>query len=477
MKKNDIIETEIIDYSSEGKGIAKLNDYVIFVPFVAKGEKVKIKINHVKRSLAYGDVIEIIETSKNRVDVPCNRFNRCGGCSLMHLSYEEQLRLKEGALANVLRKNANIESGAISPIVSSNSSHSYRNKMQLKFGKVEDRVTLGFYEPNTHKVVSIKKCFLHGDWAERLISIVLAFANKYKISVYDEKEKKGILRHIVARYLNDFLCVVLVVNSANFEKASLFVEMLKEEFKAFSLYISPNKKDSNVIMGDKCYAVYGEEQKVNILGIKASVNPYSFLQINDEIRDKLYLDVIKKIENIENSIVIDAYSGIGILGNILAQKGAKVYNIDIIKEAIEDADRLAISNGMQYNIVNICGDSAIVLPEVIEKAKLAREKVIMEKLEDKEYLIEDSINLNKNPFITIILDPPRKGCDAKVLQTINQLAADESYLNVIYISCNPATLSRDLNALKENFSINSIVPYDMFPQTYHLETLVCIERK
>ncbi len=449
IKQDDKLTLDIVDYGINGEGIAKYKDIVIFVPFAMKDEKVEVKITYVKRDFATAKLLDIIKSSPYRKETPCNRFHKCGGCNLLHIDYKLQLQLKENLLKTTLKKA--IGEVEIEKCVASANRLAYRNKVQLPFGIVNGRAAVGFFRPNTHKIVSITKCFLHDKWLEKLIKIVLDFVNDNHISVYDEKTQFGLLRHMVARFIDNKLCLVLVVNGDSLPYYEKLIESIKSSFEDFSLYLSINKMKTNVILGDKLVALKEDKFIIDIMRVKAKVHPFSFLQINDQVRDMIYHRVIDKAK--DSDVVIDAYSGIGIMGAALAKSGInEVYNIEIVPEAVNDANELAKMNGIEDKVTNICGDTLEELPKLVKKLALQKKK------------------------LTIILDPPRKGVDKKTIAALNEL---EYPLELIYISCNPATLARDLYLLtnSDNFVINSITPYDMFPQTSHLETLVCLSRK
>ncbi len=454
LKQDDIINVKIIDLGMDGEGIGKIEDYILFIPFALIGEEVKAKVTYVKKNLVFCNLIEVITPSEDRIIPVCNRFMKCGGCDLLHLKYLKQLEWKKRSLEVLLRKNA----GIIFPVddtVACSTPNSYRNKIQLPFGMVNGKVAMGFFRENTHKIVSITKCFLHGEWAEKLINIFISYANENNLSVYDESTKKGILRHMVAREIDRQLTIVVVTNNSVLPKTDLLIKKLDSAFGAnYALYYSPKKTHDNVIMGDTVIPIKEKKIVTDILGIKTEINPFSFLQLNNEIRDKIYLKVINEIcKNDISPLVIDAYAGVGIIGAVLAKNGAEAYNIEIVKEATEDGIKLAAENNLKDKITNINGDAAQELPKLIN-CLLANQN-------------------NQSRTLNIILDPPRKGCAPEVLYAISSLSIPH---NVYYISCNPATLSRDLKLLPTH-TINSITPYDMFPNTKHLETLVCLTRK
>lgn len=453
IKQNDILILDIIDYGINGEGVAKHGGIVVFVPFAIKGECIKAKITYVKRAYATAELVEVLSESHFRQKPVCNRFIRCGGCNLLHLAYEEQLRLKKEILNTTLKKNIGGEF-TISDCIPSKKVLGSRNKVQLPFGVVNGKPALGFFRENTHKIVSVTKCFLHEDWLEKLIAVTLEFVNTNGISVYDETTGKGLLRHLVARHIDKQLCLVLVANGRHLPKSEIYIGMLGKEFGDFSLYLSVNTKDTNVILGDELLPLVEKPFVINILGLSAQLNPLSFLQVNDEIRDEIYRAVIEKTSS--SDIVIDAFSGVGIIGAVLAKNGVKnVYNIEIVPEAIADANALAAQNGIADSVINICGDAAVELPKLLK------------------YIKESSPAAQK---VSIILDPPRKGVASAVIEALNGI---DHPVELIYVSCNPATLSRDLALLTKNnnYVINSITPYDMFPNTRHLETLVCMTRR
>lgn len=565
MKQGDRLILDIIDYGSNGEGIAKQDGFVVFVPFSVVGEKVKCRITYVKKNFATAVLEEVIVASTERIKPPCNRFSRCGGCDMLHLAYNEQLKLKKKSVQNTFAKNT---SGyyVIDDIVPSPEILGYRNKVSLPFGIVENRVALGFYRENTHKIVSITKCFLQGEWIEPIIEIMLSYANENKLTVYDETTAKGLLRHLVVRKLKDYF-VITVVATAELPKVNSLIEKLDELFLGkYALYLNKNKTKSNVILSGEVFLVGGKAESVVVRNVELEVNPFSFFQVNDGIRDLIYDRVESLVCPDSGKVVIDAYAGVGVMGGDLAKKGVRVYNIEIVPEAVEDAVKLCRANRLEDYVTSICGDSAVILPELVDELnsdlnkcavhsmKLLspyftaikqgkktfelrlnepkRQKIkigdticfndvstgeqLLTKVKSKkayrnfEQLFADlgtvqtgsadsidvksasdgmqeiyskekidlygALAIEIQPIekeIVIIVDPPRKGCDKAVLEAIKKSSAR----NVLYISCNPATLSRDLEILSTDFDCEFITPYDMFPQTRHLEVLCKLSRK
>lgn len=457
MQPNQTIELKIIDLGMEGEGIAKLEGYTFFVPYALPGETVKAKITHLKKgkNLGYADLKEIVEPSPDRVKTHCNRFGRCGGCTMMHLAYEKQLEYKKKNVQAILRKNAGYV-GEVNDVVAS-IPYAYRNKAQLPFGTVNGKVAVGFYGTGTHKIVSSTKCFLHGEWLEKLIKIVLDYANSNGVTAYSEESRKGLLRHLVARNIGGKMVVTIVLNGTTLPKVESLQKALEQAFPGMALYLSPNLKDTNVIMGDTLIPVCPTPQSVEVMDVKIGVNPFSFFQINDYIREKLYSKVIEKVSPNEEVVVIDAYAGVGLMGAIMAKKGAHVFNVEIIKEATEDAEKLYKVNGIYDRVVNICGDASIELKKLISSNQKFKDFV------------------KEGKKVKIILDPPRKGISKEVAETLNELSKVLNF-DLIYISCNPATLSRDIANLTE-FIPTEITPYDMFPHTSHVESVVCLKRQ
>ncbi len=437
------LEVDIVDSGTSGEGIAKVSGYVIFVPFAIVGERVKIRIDHVKKQFAYAVLIEVITPSPYRRKPVCTRFFRCGGCSMLHIEYAKQLEIKHHALTSTILKNTHTEY-PIDDVVASQPEYPYRNKLTLPFGITDGRVSLGFYRQSTHKVVSTLKCFLNGDWAEKLIGIVLDYAKSNNLSVYSEESGRGLLRHLVARYLDGFLAVVLVVNGSSIPNAQHLVDRLAREFGEFSLHLSINRAKTNVVFGDKLVAIKDGQQYATMLGVRYPVHPYSFVQVNTAIATKIYDRIVQVVKPNERTIFVDSYAGIGVLGCLMAKMGAKVYNVEIVKEAVDNGRKLYKDNNIDATFVQ--GDAGVELPKILD-------------------------GIDKDRDVYIFLDPPRKGLSQSVIDAVNKLG-EYNNVKLIYLSCNPATLSRDMSKL--HYTPISITPYDMFPTTEHLETLVIL---
>lgn len=440
----DVIECEVVDLGIEGEGIVKYGAFPIFVPFALPGEKVRVRLNYVKKDVAFGDLIEVLTPSKERVKPRCCYFGKCGGCDLQHMSHALQMETKRNFVERSLSRNGGIDF-QVPPVVSLNE-WGYRNKLSLPFAvNGEKKVVLGFYEKRTHKTVSLKHCALNGESAATLISVVTEWANNHALSVYDEKTGKGLLRHLVAR--TNFLSVVVVINGKELPYADDLAKRLEDAFGKFALYISVNEKNTNVIMTDGVTLIAGEEYEQDFGAFSAKVSPRSFLQVNDKIRDEIYDAVASALADFDGDIV-ELYSGVGILTAQLAVRlpNAKITSVEIVPDAVENARALMKKLEIDDRVDCIFGDAGEFM---------------------KEYKTAPG---NK----AIVLDPPRKGCSNETIEGIVNVGFDL----VVYVSCNPATLARDLKIFVANgYELIKVQPYDMFPQTSNVETLVCLTRK
>ena len=393
MQPNETCEFTIDDLGMNGEGIAHKEGATVFIPYALKGERVRAKLTYLRKGIG-------VEASPDRVKPPCNRFTRCGGCTLMHCAYPAQLEAKRAALAAVMKKNAGY-TGEILSVVPSEPYFGYRNKVQLPFGEANGEVAVGFYREGTRKIVPITKCFLHGEWLTRLIAVVLRFARENRLSVYSQETKRGLLRHLVARMTGGKLCVTVVINGRSLPNAETLKEMLAAEFDEFALYLSPNTKDTGVVMGEELIPVYAPPLVSEVNGVKLEVNPFSFFQVNDDIREKVYAEIARMTGEGKDVVFVDAYAGIGLTGAAIAKEGGEVYNIEIVPEAVGDADKLYAANGISERVRNICGDANEELKKLVPTLKKA---------------VSESRN------VVIYIDPPRKGISAATAETLNALA-------------------------------------------------------
>ncbi len=466
MKKNDYITAIIENIGANGEGIFHFDGATCFVPFVLIGEKIKAKVLKVKGSIAFCKAVEIIEPSNSRVMPKCPVFTKCGGCNIQHADYKTQLGIKRETVSNCLKKITRIDY-QVGEVVPSEKEYGYRNKLQLPIRLEKGVVKLGFFREGSHDIIEIDDCPLHPDWAKTIISCVKEYIKENDISCYDENTKKGLLKHLVVREVGGSLLITLVASSIKINAINRLIDKLLLYFNDFSLIINENPKHTNVIFGDKFVTVYGSGKiSVSEFGVSYEIGAESFMQVNSKQKENLYEKVLSLCELDDNTVVIDGYSGAGVLTAILAKNAKKAYGVEIIQEAVDSANNLAKTNGLEDKMISYSGDCAEILPSLIEKCKSEGQKTVL------------------------VLDPPRKGVDEKIINQILISKPDK----IVYVSCSPQSLARDLglilgtlkrenNAIINlypdvlNYDITYLTPYDMFPQCKHVESLVCLERK
>ena len=433
-----------------GEGIAHFEGYTLFVPYAAKGAVVRVRVQHIKGNVAHCTMVSEIEPAPCKNVPPCEVFGVCGGCALQHVAYDVQLDIKRQQVVNCLYK-AGVAVDGVEPTVPSPNLYGYRNKLQLPVRNVNGKTEFGFFREGSHDVVPIEHCLLHGEWARTLIDCMRRYVRISGITPYDENTAQGILRHVVARYVDDTLMLVLVVNGNTPPMPQALTDILKGSFAKLSWGYSINTKRTNVIMFDDYHPVVGTDSiECDMYGLRCALSPLSFLQINESVADKIYDQVVSCIP--KGATVVDLYSGIGIMTARIARKAKRVYGVEVVEAATRNADRIMKANGID-NVTNYCADAA---DKIDELARLVAS--------DNE----------KGEFV-IVLDPPRKGCDTRVLRTILSAAPDR----ILYVSCNPATLARDLAILTadDKYALRFVRPFDMFPQSGHVETLVQLSHK
>lgn len=468
-EKNDIIRAVTEALGTNGEGIVRHEGNVFFVPYCLPGEEVTFRVLKQKGGIGYGRVEEILTPAEERVCEKCPVFRRCGGCQLQHVDYPKQLVFKGKLVQDALKKIGGIEYD-VPPAVASGKIYGYRNKLQLPIGvDREGNTVVGFYAERSHRIVPIDACPIHPEWAEKVISVVKRYASDCAVKGYDEEKRTGTLRHIVAREIDGAFIVTLVSATGELPRSDLLVKLFKETLGEVTLWLNINAAPTNKIFGNEFHLVHGrgffegEEQ-----GIRYEAGPVTFLQVNKDVRNRLYRAAIEKVAATGNEVVVDAYSGGGLLTAMLAKRCKRVYGIELEAEAVKCADSLKAKNGLT-NMTNICGAVEEKLDGV-----LAREK---------------------GETVRLILDPPRAGVARSVLKAILASGIER----VVMISCNPATLARDLGILTgrlqekdgvsggelvkcdspigTHYELESVCAYDMFPQTKHVETLVVLSHK
>lgn len=450
IKKNQVYIVDIIDNGFEGEGIAKIDNFTIFIPNSIKGEKVKVLIVKVLTSHAFGKVLEIINKSDKRVEVDCKTYKRCGGCNLRHVKYGETLNMKQNAVQSLVNKTLKTKI-QVEETLGMENPHFYRNKAQYPIGIDKDgNPQIGVFANRTHEIIPIKKCFIQNEKSERLAKFVFNWIVKNNISIYNEKTRKGLIRHIVTKIgikTNEIMCII-VINGYKIPKENeLIIEILNDFPEVKTIVKNVNTRNTNVIMGEENINLYGNGYIEDILGEYIfKISPLSFYQVNPIQAEKLYSLGVQAAKISKNDIVFDLYCGIGTISLFMAKYAKKVYGIEIVEEAVRDAKENALKNNIE-NVEFIAGD--------VEK--------VLDKLINKDNIIPD----------VIMVDPPRKGLDNRSIDNFIKIHPKK----IIYISCNPATLVRDLSKLEYLYNIESIKPIDMFPFTSHVEVCALLEIK
>ena len=449
VQKNQEYIVEIIDNGYEGEGIAKIDNFTIFIPGAIKGEKVKILIVKVLSSHAFGKVIEIINKSEFRQESDCLTYKRCGGCNLRHIKYEQTLKIKQNAVQSLVNKTLKNKIEVQETIGMKKPFH-YRNKAQYPFGANKDgEKIIGVYANRTHEVIPMEKCLIQNSQSEEIAKYILQFVKENKISIYNEKTRKGLFRHVVIKVgikTGQVMCI-LVINGKNIPKEEkLKVELTTRFSQIKSIVKNINMKNTNVILGQENINIYGNGYIEDKLGeYKFKISPLSFYQVNPIQAEKLYNLGVEMAQISKEDTVFDLYCGIGTISLFMSKYAKKVYGIEIVKEAIDAANENAKINNVN-NTEFYAGDVEIVLDDLINKKKITAD--------------------------IVMFDPPRKGLDRNTINNILKIKPKK----IVYISCNPATLIRDLALFEEQYEIKTIVPVDMFPWTSHVEcvTVMCI---
>ena len=477
MKKNDQFELDITDISDEGAGIGKEGGFVWFVKDALPGDRVRAAATKLKKNYGFARLLEVLSPSEDRREALCPVARQCGGCQLQAMSYEAQLRFKERKVLNNLKRIGGFEGvEALSePIIGMENPFRYRNKAQFPVGRDRDgRIIAGFYAGRTHHIVECRDCLLGPEENQRILQQITDWMEAYGIPAYDEVQWKGLVRHVLIRkgYRSGQIMVCLVINGEKLPHSQELVEALRSlplsEGEAIaSISYSINRANTNVIMGDRVVDLFGPGYiEDSIRGLEAEsravtfrISPLSFYQVNPVQMERLYSTALEYAGLTGKETVWDLYCGIGTISLFLAQKAKKVYGVEIIPQAIQNARENVELNGIQ-NAEFYVGKAEEVLPrwyeEQQEKAK-------------KEGFPEAAERID-----VIVVDPPRKGCDEKCLETILKLRPER----VVYVSCDSATLARDLKYLCANgYELKRVRPCDMFPQTVHCECVVRLERE
>ncbi len=447
MKKNEKVIVTIEDYTDEGFGVARHEGYVLFIPNTVAGEEAEVLVVKVGKSFGYGKVLRFLKTAPCRVEPECALARRCGGCAFWHLSYEEEARLKQKRVENHLKRIGGIET-EISPILSAKSQTAYRNKAQFPIRQVKGEPQGGFYAAGSHGVVSGAPCQIQPALFNELLEWTLGFMKKEGIPAYEEQGYSGVVRHLYLRQgeATGQVLVCLVINGTDFKEKKRFAQGIAEAFpQVKTVCINYNNRNTNVVLGKETEIVLGEGFIEDLLlGKRYRIAPKAFYQVNRRQTEVLYQKVIDLLELSGGECLLDLYCGIGTIGLSMAEKVKELVGVEIVPEAVENAKENARLNGVA-NAEFFCADAKEAAKRFAEEGK---------------------------QFDCIVVDPPRKGCDQQTLDAIRKMAPKK----LVYVSCNSATLARDLKILTEDFEIKNVTPVDLFPRTHHVETVVLLER-
>ncbi|KHF41480.1 23S rRNA (uracil(1939)-C(5))-methyltransferase RlmD [Halalkalibacter okhensis] len=450
VRKNDQLQVTIEDLTHEGAGVAKVDGYTLFVPNTLPGELVDIKVVKTNKGYGFARLLEIKKESEHRAEPLCPIYHQCGGCQIQHLSYEAQLLSKQKQVKDVLERIGALKNVTVHPTLGMDHPWRYRNKAQVPVGEEGGLIVAGFYQKRSHRIINMDECLIQHEENDQIIRVVKNIANKYGIRAYDEEKHRGTLRHVVARKgkITNEVMVVLVTRGKELPNKKNIIEEIQEDIpNVKSIVQNINPKRTNVIFGDETNILWGEEYIHDYIGdIKFAISARSFYQVNPEQTKVLYDKALEYADLSGQETVIDAYCGIGTISLFLAQKAKHVYGVEIVPDAIADAKRNAALNGIT-NVDFAVGEAEKVMPWWYAQGVRAD---------------------------VVVVDPPRKGCDQELLDTILSMKPKR----VVYVSCNPATLARDLKMLEEGgYVTKEVQPVDMFPHSSHVETVALIELK
>lgn len=455
MNKNEIVEVTIEDIGVNGEGIGKLNGYTLFIKDALIGDRVQAKVMKAKKNYGYARLMQIIEASPDRVTPRCPIARPCGGCQIQEMNYAKQLEFKENKVLGNLERIGGFKAaflhGVHEPIIGMEDPFGYRNKAQFPIGVDRDgKAIAGFYAGRTHQIIANTDCALGVTENKEILDCILDFINEYHIPVYDEVSHTGLVRHVLIRYgfRTKEIMVCFIVNGVHIPKEEELIRRLTALSGMTSITLNVNRDKSNVIMGGETKLLWGEMFITDYIGnVKFHISPLSFFQVNPVQTEKLYQLALEYAGLTGNETVWDLYCGIGTISLFLAQKAKKVMGVEIVPQAIEDAQKNADINGIS-NVEFFVGKAEEILPQMYVKEQVRAD--------------------------VIVVDPPRKGCDEELLETMIQMQPER----IVYVSCDSATLARDLKYLSEGgYELVRLRAIDQFAMTVHVETVVKLMRK
>lgn len=461
IKKGARFKTECLDLNHEGQGVCKISglkenepfyNFPLFVDNFLPSEKGIIEITKLAKDYGYAKVITFFKETKKAEHIHpiCPNYWSCGGCNLMHMNYEYQLKFKRQMVEDTIKKIGGLDDIKVLPVIGMKKPYDYRNKVQVPFRKKGPKTISGFFKRNSHEIIPFDKCYIQPDVSTEVSNFVRNLCNEYKITGYNEIEHSGLIRHVLVRTNFELsqVMIVLVLTNATLPHQEEIVEKISKRYPTVqSIVINVNNQKGNTILGNVNITIYGNDTiSDTLLGKKFNIGVQSFYQVNHQQTEILYSKAIEIADLNKEDILIDAYCGIGTIGLIASNYVKEVYSVEIVKEAVQNALKNAKQNKVK-NIYFVC-----------EKA---------------EVQIKKWLNEGIKPTV-IVVDPPRKGCDKTLLDTIDEMNIQK----IVYVSCDPATLARDLKYLTEkNYQVLSVQPVDMFPQTSNVECITYLKRK
>lgn len=449
VKKNEIYKIEISGMTHEGQGVGRIDNFTVFVDGPIKGEEVEIKIIKVNKNYAVGKLLKVIKASADRVEPECKVYNRCGGCSLQHMSTQAALRFKTELVTENIRRIGKLQDVIVHDTIGMQKPLNYRNKAQYPVGRLNDELRVGFYAKKSHDIIDSPVCMIQHSVSDKAKLIVKGFLEENKISSYDEASGKGLVRHAMTRtgFNTGEVMVVLVLNGNSLPQQDKLVKLLSEEIPQIkSIVLNVNTANTNIILGSRNIVIFGEETITDYIGkFKFRISPLSFFQVNPVQTEVLYNKALEYAGLTGKETVFDLYCGIGTISLFLSEKAKKVYGVEVVEEAIQDAKVNAELNDVD-NVEFIVGEAEKIIPDMYSRGVKAD---------------------------VVVVDPPRKGCDDVLLGTLVSMAPER----IVYVSCNPATLARDLGFLAERgFEVLEVQPVDMFPWTAHVECVTLLTK-
>src|SRR5699024_161907 len=449
IEKNKIYEVKVTDLSHQGLGVAHIDGYPLFIENALPGEELKIRITHVGKRMGHGEVLELLKKSPHRVDELEDMHFQSGTMPLQHLEYKEQLKFKQQQVKKLLAKVGGLTDVPVFETIGMEHPYGYRNKAQIPVREMNGQLTTGFYKKRSHDLIPIEDFVIQHPEIDQAILIVRDILRKYEVNAYNEEKHTGDIRHILVRrgHFTGELMIVLVTNSFVFPHAQeIVMDIQKEIPQVVSIIQNINSEKTNVILGKQAMVLFGQDYYTDeLMDHTFKISHQSFYQVNSEQTEKLYSVAVDYADLTGEEVVVDAYSGIGTMTLALAEKAKQVYGVEIVPQAIENAK----TNAKDNEIENVEFEVADAGKWLVKKAKAGLKVDV------------------------VVVDPPRKGLAPEFIDAVLEMQPER----MVYVSCNPSTLARDLKLLNEGgYTITKVQPVDMFPQTYHVECVALMSR-